>query len=329
MSPTTSSVSPDRSSPLRCTASTTRSPLSVTIPGNTVSPISAERGGTTTSARPDPRLTSASGSWSSAYWSTRVRARLPKSRVTVRAFRSGNRRSPKRTTIAIVPARSGSPTSANSKNPNRPTPASSAYSETITFTGDPVRASSEPAWAPNASGSSSWEGDMRRRTAITATTGRRAATEPFTLISAVSTATSSIMRTSTRRRLPPDRAISSWPAHAVTPVESSPSLTTNSDAMKITAGSPKPPSDCSSSSTPVAQSESATPTATTATGSRSQTKTATVAARIRKVIVDWLIRSRPTVAAPYYSIAAAMPSMTRLATARSPISGSMKRIHLS
>ena len=105
---------------------------------------------------------------------------------------------------------------------------------------------------------------MRRRTAITATTGRRAATEPFTLISAVSTATSSIMRTITRGRLPPDRAISSWPAHAVTPVESSPSLTTNSEAMKITAGSPKPPSDCSSSSTPVAQSESATPTATIA-----------------------------------------------------------------
>jgi hypothetical protein len=33
----------------------------------------------------------------------------------------------------------------------------------------------------------------------------------------------------------------------VTPLESSPSLTTNRDAMKITVGSPKPPSDCSSS----------------------------------------------------------------------------------
>ena len=41
VSPTASSVSPGRSSPLRCTASTTRSPLSVTIPGNTVSPISS------------------------------------------------------------------------------------------------------------------------------------------------------------------------------------------------------------------------------------------------------------------------------------------------
>jgi len=79
----------------------------------------------------------------------------------------------------------------------------------------------------------------------------------------------------------------------VTPLESSPSLTTNRDAMKITVGSPKPPSDCSSSSTPEAQSESATPSATTATGRRSQTKTAIVAPRIRNVMVDWLIGSPP------------------------------------
>ena len=55
--------------------------------------------------------------------------------------------------------------------------------------------------------------------------------------------------------------------------------------MKITVGSPKPASDWSRSSTPVAHSESATPMATTATGSRSQTKTATTAPRTRKVIV--------------------------------------------
>ena len=158
------------------------------------------------------------------------------------------------------------PTSANSKKPNRPTPASSAYSETITLTGDPVSATSEPACAPNASGMRIWDGDMRRRTAITATTGSSAATAPFTLISAVSTATSSIIRTIRRVRLSPARAISSCPAQAVTPVASSPSLTTNSDAMKITVGSPKPPSACSRSRTPVAQSESATPNATTPTG---------------------------------------------------------------
>ena len=60
------------------------------------------------------------------------------------------------------------------------------------------------------------------------------------------------------------------PAQAVTPVASSASLTTKSDAMKITVGSPNPASDWSSSSTPVAHNESATPTATTATGSRSR-----------------------------------------------------------
>ncbi len=85
-----------------------------------------------------------------------------------------------------MPASSGTPTSANSKKPNRPTPASSADSETITLTGDPVSASSEPAWAPKASGIRSCDGDMRSRTAITATTGSSAATAPLTLISAVS-----------------------------------------------------------------------------------------------------------------------------------------------
>ncbi len=55
--------------------------------------------------------------------------------------------------------------------------------------------------------------------------------------------------------------------------------------MKITVGSPNPPSDCSRFSTPVAHNESATPRATTPTGSRSQMNTATVTARIRYVIV--------------------------------------------
>ena len=187
------------------------------------------------------------------------------------------------------------PTSANSKKPNAPTPASSAYPETITLTGEPVSASSEPACAPKASGIRSWDGDMRRRTAITATTGSSAATAPLTLISAVSTATSSIIRTISRVRLSPARAISSCPAQAVTPVESSPSLTTNSDAMKITVGSPKPASACSRSRTPVAQSESATPSATTATGSRSQTKTTTTAARTRNVIVESLTDGSPRI----------------------------------
>ena len=74
------------------------------------------------------------------------------------------------------------------------------------------------------------------RTAITTTTGTSAATAPLTLISAVSSATSAIVRTISRDRLSPADAISLCPAHAVTPVASSASLTTNSEAMKITVG---------------------------------------------------------------------------------------------
>ena len=85
--------------------------------------------------------------------------------------------------------------------------------------------------------------------------------------------------------------MSSCPAHAVTPVASSASLTTNSDAMKITAGSPKPASAWSRSSTPVAQSVSAAPIATISTGRRSQTNSATTAPRTRKVMVVSLIGS--------------------------------------
>ena len=76
---------------------------------------------------------------------------------------------------------------------------------------------------------------------------------------------------------------------AVTPVESSASLTTKREAMKITVGSPNPASAWSTVSTPVAQSDSATPNATTPIGSRSQTNTATVTARMRNVIVESLM----------------------------------------
>ena len=92
-----------------------------------------------------------------------------------------------------------------------------------------------------------------RRTAMTTTTGRRAATEPLRLISAVSTETSSMVRTSSRVRLSPACRIRNCPVQAVTPVASSPALTTNSEAMKTTAGSPKPASAWPRSSTPVAQ----------------------------------------------------------------------------
>jgi hypothetical protein len=61
----------------------------------------------------------------------------------------------------------------------------------------------------------------------------------------------------------------------VIPVASSASLTTKSEAMKMTVGSPKPASDWSRVSTPVAQSVRAVPRATAATGRWSQMNTAT------------------------------------------------------
>ena len=169
-----------------------------------------------------------------------MRACSLKSGAIVRGVRCGSSRSPASTTIAIVPITSGAPTSANAKKPNDPTPASPAASDTITFTGVPVSASSDPACAPKATGINSCDGDRPRRTAVTTATGTSAATAPLTLISIVRAATSSIVRTTSRVRLSPARAMSCCPAHAVTPDASSPSLTTNSDAMKITVGSPKP-----------------------------------------------------------------------------------------
>ena len=74
--------------------------------------------------------------------------------------------------------------------------------------------------------------------------------------------------------------MSRCPAHAVTPDESSPSLTTNSAAMNSTVGSPNPASDWLSVSTPVAQSASAAPMATMSTGSRFETNSTTTTTRI-------------------------------------------------
>ena len=173
---------------------------------------------------------------------------------------------------------------ANSKKPNGAPPASTAASDTSTLTGVPVSASSEPACAANTSGMSSCEGERPTRIAITMTTGRSAATAPLRLINAVSSATTVNVRTSSRTRLCPARAIRSCPAHAVTPVASRPALTTNNDAMKMTAGSPNPASECPRSSTPVAYSASAVPMATSTTGTRFETNSTTMPAMIAKVI---------------------------------------------
>ena len=57
-----------------------------------------------------------------SYWSTSVCAWSPKSCGIDRPLLWGRSRSPKRTTIATVPTRSGTPTSANSKKPNATDP---------------------------------------------------------------------------------------------------------------------------------------------------------------------------------------------------------------
>jgi len=131
----------------------TRSPLSVTMPGNTGLPIRPERGGITASASPESRVNRVSGlsaatpgpPWSSRYCSTGVRACRLRSAGIDWPFRCGSRRSPKNTIIAIVPASSGTPTMPNSKNPKAPPADFAAMSDTSTLTGVPVSASMEPA----------------------------------------------------------------------------------------------------------------------------------------------------------------------------------------
>ena len=92
-----------------------------------------------------------------------------------------------------------------------------------------MRVNIDPAWAANASGIINCDDGVRNLTAVTTTTGTSAATAPLTLMNAVSTAHISIISTSRRRLLSPARATSCCPAHAVTPVASRASLTTNSD----------------------------------------------------------------------------------------------------
>jgi hypothetical protein len=58
------------------------------------------------------------------------------------------------------------------RSSSRP-PAAAAASETTMFTGVPVRVSSDPALAANASGISIFEGTSPARTATTTTTGSR------------------------------------------------------------------------------------------------------------------------------------------------------------
>jgi hypothetical protein len=104
-------------------------------------------------------------------------------------LRTGSTRGPSTIASRTVPAGNGIPTTAKLKNPKAPAPAPRAASETMTLTGLPVRASRDPACAANATGSSIWDGVTRARAATTMTIGRRAATAPFGVMSAVRTST--------------------------------------------------------------------------------------------------------------------------------------------
>ena len=105
---------------------------------------------------------------------------------------------------------------------------------------------------------------------------------------ALSTAASAITAISSRDRLVPARWVRTWPAQAVTPDASNPSLTTNRVAMKMTTGSPKPLNAVATSSTPVKYSASAVAMATMPTGSRFQTNSATDAASTNRDTVALL-----------------------------------------
>ncbi len=153
-------------------------------------------------------------------------------------------------------------------------PASTPAFETSTFTGVPVSASIEPACAEKDQRHQQLRGVRFRRTAMTTTTGskRRHRAVDADQRGRAARPGSMVSNEQARRGFPRRPAMSSWPAQAVTPVTSKPALTTNSDAMKITAGSPRPASAWLSVSTPVAQSASATPIATMTTGNRSTRK---------------------------------------------------------
>ena len=169
-SPTSSTMSPfSRCSPARCTARMTRSPLSVTMPGNTVAPTNADRGGTSTSATPGS-ASSRVGSAASVQQSGVVAQQ--NAGLVAEVARHRRRRAvgdDEALQQEHEQHRSDDDRQRRRRRSRRirtdaPSP-SSAYSEASTLTGLPVRVSSEPACAPKASGSSSFDGrdeDARR-----------------------------------------------------------------------------------------------------------------------------------------------------------------------
>ncbi len=113
------------------------------------------------------------------------------------------------------------------------------------------------------------------------------------LMTAASSAATPTMSVSRPARPSDARRSSHCPIHAVTPVASSASLSTKSDAMKSTIGSLKPPSASSSGSTPVAHSATGTNSATTTSGRRFVMKPTTASARIANVATSGSIMGPP------------------------------------
>ena len=152
----------------------------------------------------------------------------------------------------MVAISSGTPTTVNEKNEKPAVPASSAASVTRTLMGLAVRISSEPALPANAIGRSMRAGAMPSRIAMTTTIGMRAAAAPLSEISALITAAIPMMASTAAFGRSPTTSTSFCPAQVVTPAESMPSLTTNSEAMNTTTGSPKPDRASSAVTSPVA-----------------------------------------------------------------------------
>ena len=215
--------------------------------------MSGERGGITTSARPDVSRLEVSGralgDRPSPYW-------LDERQGVPAEGRPGS-------SSASAPAAAASPSSDDDRRPSRPAAGcrrartrrsrtagrrtSPRASETMHVDGRAGQRQHRPGVGPEApAASAAATAADRAATAMTTTTGSSAATAPLTLIErGQRRRTSSIVRTSEpgpARHRPARRA--AGPAQVVTPVASRPSLTTNSVAMKMTAGSPNPASAC-------------------------------------------------------------------------------------
>ena len=232
------------SSPLRCTARTTRSPLSVTMPGKT---RLADRAPSAAGSRPRRRPSCAREQRAAVVVElvlvdqrARVVAEVARDRRAACAAAAAARRRARRSRSSRRRAARRRARTRSSRS--CPTPGVVRGLGDDHVHGRP----GEREQRAGVRGERERQQQLRRRAAAAGppsrpTTGSSAATAPLTLISAVSSATSSIMRTISRVRLSPDARDQLLPGprrHARS--RRAPSLTTNSEAMKSTVGSPKP-----------------------------------------------------------------------------------------